>query len=88
MFGGSEDKTEREGRPGDGERGGQTEEKIRCEFCREREFSKQTDYFFHLSVFHFKDELMEMFPFKVSLLHLYRLWLRVVYSGGGTVHNV
>ena len=48
-------------------KGGQTEERIKCEFCSVREFSKLTDYLFHLSVFHFKDELMEKFPFKVSI---------------------
>ena len=42
-----------------------TEEVIRCQFCRGREFSKETDYLFHLSLFHFRKELLDKFPFKV-----------------------
>ena len=38
---------------------------IKCEFCRGREFSKEEDYLFHLSLFHFRRELLEKFPFKV-----------------------
>ena len=45
-----------------------TEGKIRCEFCRGREFSKEADYLFHLSLFHFRRELLEKFPFKVCVL--------------------
>ena len=44
-----------------------TEGQIRCEFCRGREFSKETDYLFHLSLFHFRKELLEKFPFKVCV---------------------
>ena len=42
---------------------------IKCEFCRGREFSKEEDYLFHLSLFHFRRELLEKFPFKVCVLH-------------------
>ena len=52
------------------EKEAQTAGKIRCEFCQGREFSKETDYLFHLSLFHFSKELQEKFPFKVCDLVL------------------
>ena len=65
LFEGLKRESKEDGQANTEEQGPGTETKIKCQFCHGREFSKQNDYFFHLSVFHFHRELLERFPLKV-----------------------